>query len=160
MRVLALVVMFGGLCVRTAEGQEARLWMELTGDRIILDALLCSVGDDSVTLSMDGRARRFSLGEIEQIRVVREKSMVNGALAGAGVGIVAGGIVGSLGRSPDDTRVHVASAVLTLGMMGGIVGAVVASSPDQDELLDFSVLTLDQRKAFLHSLLQANGQSP
>ncbi len=153
MKTIAIILLTAGLNLPAAQCKELRLWLKLTGNRVMLDAVLVAVSGDTAVLNLEGRPRRLALREIEQLRLIREKSILEGALVGVGAGIVAGSIIGFLGRSMDDRPWNVKSASLTLGMMGGLVGTVVSSVPDAGDIIDVSSLSVEQRGEVLKRFL-------
>lgn len=138
--------------------QGPYLWIGFSNNRVMLDVVLLSVDADLISVLRDGRRVNVSLDEIEQVRVMREGSMVRGAITGAGAGLVIGGIVGFLGAPPDDRGWRVGTTALATGIIGGIVGSVVGSIPNEDDFLDLRGRTKAERMVILENVLAWNAE--
>ena len=134
--------------------QEHHLWIGLSGNRVILDAVLRSVQDESVTVVSDGRVVDISLREIEQVRVIRGGLMMRGAVVGASTGFAVGGLAGFLGAPRDDRNTRIATTALAAGIIGGIIGSVIESMPDEGEILDLRGKTAAAKKETFGEILR------
>ena len=151
MKTMVVMVLFAA---QTIVAQEAHLWIGLSGNRVMLDAILRSVQDESVTVVSDGRIVDISLREIEQVRVIHGGLMMRGAAVGASTGFAVGGLIGFLGAPRDDRNTRIATTALAMGIIGGIIGSVIESMPDEGEILDLRGKTAAAKKETFEEILR------
>lgn len=82
------------------QSQNHFVWLRLSDERIIINAQFEQISTDSLIVLRGGRMTGIPLEEIIQIRVIREVSIINGMLIGAGAGIVAGAVIVPLQNLP------------------------------------------------------------
>jgi len=119
----------------------------------MLNVILMSVEEESVTVLRDDRLVKIPLIDIEKVSLIRSGKMVQGAIVGAGVGLIVGGVAGFAGAPPDDRKPRTITTAVAAGVIGGIVGSVIGSMPEKADLLDFRNSTTLERKNVLSSLL-------
>jgi hypothetical protein len=134
--------------------QEHHLWIGLSGNRVMLDVVLRSVQEESVTAVSNGRVVNISLNEIEQVRVIRGGLMVRGAVVAASTGVAIGGLIGFLGAPRDDRNTGTATTALAAGIIGGVIGSVIESMPDEGEILDLRGNTAAAKKETFEEILR------
>lgn len=142
------------LAAQVLDAQEHQLWIGLSGDRVLLDAVLRSVDEESFTVVKDGRVLSIPLTEIEQCRVVRGGLITRGALVGASTGFAVGGLIGFLGAPREDRGMRIGTAALAAGIVGGIIGSVIESVPNENEILDLRDKTLAEKRGMLEEILR------
>jgi outer membrane lipoprotein SlyB len=120
----------------------------------MLDAVLRSVDEESITVVKDGRVLSVSLGEIEQCRVIRGGLITRGAVVGASTGFAIGGLIGFLGAPREDRGLRTGTTALAAGIVGGIIGSVIESVPDKDEILNLREKTIAEKKEILVEILK------
>lgn len=148
-RALSALLLVGQILV----AQEYRLWIGLSGNRVLLDGVLRSVEEESITIEKDGRVLSVSLSEMEQCRVIRGGLITRGAVAGAGSGLLIGGLMGYLGSSGEDRDVRAGTAALAAGIVGAIIGSVIESAPNEGDMLNLREKTLAEKREILAEIL-------
>jgi len=154
MKTMSLTVLTVMTVAQTLVAQEHRLWIGLSGNRVILDATLQAVNEESITVVKDGRVLNVSLNEIEQCREIRGGLITRGAVAGASTGFVMGAAIGILGAPREDRGIRIGTSALAAAIVGGIIGSVIESAPHDDEILDLREKTPAEKREILGEILR------
>ncbi len=116
-----------------AQTQELYIWMALSRSRIIVNATWVGMAGDSIEILRGGKSFFVPIEEIEQIRIMREGSIMEGAAVGAGIGLAVGTVAGLLARPSNDRHGTLETSALTICLIGGIVGSVTGSLQGMEE---------------------------
>ena len=133
------------------------VWIQLSGNRVVLDAVLEGVRGDSLLVNRQGRRSYIAMREIERIRVTEEGSLFIGAVAGVGVGLAAGAVLGAAAGGREDHGWNTGTTALYVGIMGGILGSVIGSADADSMVLELNGMTPVQKKESILGLLARCG---
>ncbi len=154
MKTMVLAVLTALVVAQTLVAQEHRLWIGLSQNRVLLDAVLRSVNEESITVVKDGRVLNVSFNEIEQCREIRGGIITRGAVAGASMGLVIGGTIGILGEPREERGLRIGTSALAAAIVGAIIGSVIESAPDEDEILNLREKTLAEKREIFGQILK------
>lgn len=135
-------------------------WIRLSGNRVILDARILGVEEESLIVIKDGKRTGVHIGEIETVRTIAESDILEGALLGAGIGAASGGLIGAIGKTERDDNWDAGTTALYVAVIGGIVGSVVASADNGGVSLELAGRTTAERKELLSEFLVRLGENP
>jgi len=123
--VLSLAGMLAGYPFESA---AQTFWIRLFGNRVILDARILGVEEESLVFMKDGKKAFVRIGEIETVRTIEEADILGGALVGAGAGFAVGAAAGLMVNPHGDNNWTPETTALYGAVLGGIVGSVVGST--------------------------------
>jgi hypothetical protein len=149
--VLAFISLGGFL-----HAQERYLWLRLSDDRVVTNAVFQSFSGDSLNVSRGGRTLRVSLQEIEQVRILHESSIWKGTVIGAGVGVAVGGVVGIALRSADNPSPSPVTTTMVLGVLGAIIGSVSAAVESPGDVVDLVGNSVEDKREEIRKLILRN----
>lgn len=121
--------MLGGMLMGSFHQSIAQtFWIRLSGNRVILDARILGVEDESLAFVKDGRKVFAPIGEIEAMRTIEEADILQGALVGAGTGFAVGAAAGLMVNPHGDNNWTPVTTSFYGAVLGGIVGSVIGST--------------------------------
>lgn len=136
-----------------SETRAQVFWFQLTGNRVILDAVVAGVRGDSLLLDRAGRRTFVPMRDIERIRITQESSILEGAVVGAGAGVAAGALLGTATGGSNDDNWNPGTTMMFMGVLGGIVGSIIGSADDEGTVLVLGGMTIAQKKESILNLL-------
>ncbi|MBI2619300.1 MAG: hypothetical protein HYW57_04405 [Ignavibacteriales bacterium] len=138
-----------------ALAQDHYLWLKLSENRVILNATWRGMEGDSLQLLSGGKSLFVPIEEIEQIRVMREGSIVEGAAVGAGIGLAVGMVAGFLARPVRDQNRTMETSALYIGIVGGIIGSVAGSLRDMEQAVPLEGKSVAEKRETIGKLIAA-----
>ena len=136
--------------------QDQYLWMRLSENRAMTNALFQSLSGDSLVVLRGGRRVSVPLQEIVQIRLIRESSILEGAAIGSGVGLAVGGAVGFSLRAADKSGSSPLRTALMFGVMGAIVGSLSAALDHPDAIVHLAGMTVAEKRKMIETIVTKN----
>ena len=136
-----------------AAAQDQFAWIRLTENRVLISVLLKGIQGDSLLVLRDGKNFFVPIGEMTEIRTLKEGSMLGDVAIGMGIGAAVGGLAGLFANPSNDGRWNAGTGALYIGILCGIVGSVVGSMPDSTSVQDLSGMTNIEKKAALGRIL-------
>lgn len=150
MIVLLVVCSFAG-----TSSAQTYLWLQLSNHRLVVNGEFESLAGDSLVVFVDGTQRLFDVEEVDEMRILREGSMWNATLAGAGIGVLVGGAAGFAAGSKDLRMWDARKGALVVGIIGGIVGSVAGSMPEPENILDLRGLDAAEKRGRIRRAIDA-----
>ncbi|MEX1137930.1 MAG: hypothetical protein WEF53_01130 [Bacteroidota bacterium] len=150
-------VLWGFLAGIVSESMAQTFWIRLSGNRVVLDARIRGVEGESLVFMKDGRAASVRIEEIENIRMVGETDILEGALIGAGTGLAVGAAAGLMVNPHGETNWTPATTALYGAVLGGIVGSVVGST-ESPAVLELEGRGVSQKKEMIELFLEECSQ--
>ncbi len=151
--IIILQLIFLVAFTKCSQAQDRHLWLRLSENRVIPNAIVHQVSDDSLVVLSGGKKLVAPLEDIVQVKLIRESSILRGAEIGAAIGLGAGAILGFSLHAINQESASPVTTTLILGILGGIIGSVTASFEHSDDIIDFTGKTKEEKKQLLERIL-------
>lgn len=138
-----------------ATGETPRVWMRLSGNNVLVNALIVSVDSEYCHVDERGRLLRIPIDMVEEIVPLKESSIMDGAALGGGVGLVAGIALTEFVLTDSwPQKFKPEATTLFLAIIGGIIGGVSSSVSGRIDKIHLVQCSREEKREILVRLSQ------
>jgi hypothetical protein len=133
-------------------GQHQYLWIRLTENRVISNSKYQGVSGDTLVILRGGRIIRVPLVEVVHLRVINGSSTLENVLIGCGSGLAVGALLGVTLPEKGSPEPGATTTLITLGVIGAVVGGVVNSLEKPGDVVDLSTMSVEEKREFVRAI--------
>lgn len=151
MKTRTIILLLSGLFLQTPalRAGEATYWLKLSGQRVMYEVTIHSIGDDTLHVLTQTKIVALPLSSVEQIRPLRESALLKDAAAGAAIGIGAGALLGLAVENNGESSAPWVRAGLIGGVLGAVAGSVIGGFEKEGIIVLSGMSNAEKKQALL-----------
>ena len=135
--------------------QDISLWIRLSEDRVFTECRFYDLSNDTLYVLSGNRIVPIPLVEVYQIRGVKNSSINDGVLMGSGCGVIVGSLIGLSLNSTEKSISSTGASCLAFGVLGGIVGGVMAALEKPGDLVTLGGKSVDEKIRLIREVIRS-----